>query len=191
MTPIELPEQAVVFISLHKNDVVNMIEDLQGSCFSHCGILKNGKVIHTGFTCEEIPFERFRELGRGGFCAFYTSGKDAAIWEAALRYRGQYYDEQYDSSDLETCYCSELVWRAMRDAGLPIPQPVAFNTLGGAPETLAFAKSYFYAVDERPVVTPKMLLPFLKLVKSYYPPIASFNRNGYASSLPGSPICVE
>ena len=102
------------------------IKELTKSDWSHMGIYfekPGGAVVveAIGTAHKEIPWSEWRGHGAGENYAVrrLKGGLDApavkALYEAATKYAGQPYDFKFAWSDDEI-YCSELVWKAFRDA---------------------------------------------------------------------------
>ncbi len=118
-------EGDVVFQSLPRGDLVDAIEGITNSPFSHCGVvMKNADgrwVVHEAIgVVRETPLHLWIVRGRGGRIDAWRwkemDGKDARLLLAALnRYSGRHYDYRYAPGDDEI-YCSELVYKAYRDA---------------------------------------------------------------------------
>jgi hypothetical protein len=118
-------EGDVVFQSLPHGDLVDAIEGVSGSPFSHCGVVVRGKdgewrVIEALGDVHETPLNAWLLRGRGmGVAVFrWRPGMmtDTAGFVAALRrYAGRPYDLRYRMDD-EAIYCSELVFKGYRDA---------------------------------------------------------------------------
>ncbi|MEN9361288.1 MAG: hypothetical protein RL095_2823 [Verrucomicrobiota bacterium] len=92
--------------------------------FSHCGLVLQGKegdwkVIEAIGPVQETPFEEWiaRDQGRFTACRLQSDRRASiAAWIASARkYLGRPYDIHYSLDD-EHIYCSELVWKAWRDA---------------------------------------------------------------------------
>ena len=130
--PAEYDPQAgdFVFQSLPHNPLIDAIEGSSGSPFSHCGIVKQRAVAHkySGSwvvieaigPVKETTLSWWIAQGRGsGYVVFRLrdplAKKVPAIIAAAERYEGRPYDIHYDMDD-EKIYCSELLYKAVRDA---------------------------------------------------------------------------
>lgn len=118
-------EGDVVFQSLPRGDLVDAIEGITNSPFSHCGVvMKNADgrwVVHEAIgVVRETPLYLWIVRGRGGRIDAWRwrefEGKDPAALRSALgKYSGRHYDYRYAPGDDEI-YCSELVHKAYRDA---------------------------------------------------------------------------
>jgi len=120
-------EGDVVFQSLPHGELVDAIEGVTHSPFSHCGVvLRNdaGKwvVIESIGTVHETPLFQWIFRGRGGSLeAYRLADKDAsfipAFKKALLGYSGYSYDFDYDMAHAKDCvYCSDLVFLAFKQA---------------------------------------------------------------------------
>ena len=126
-------EGDIVFQSFLRNPLTDAIEGCQGSPLSHCGIVApaRGKskkagapqwvVIEAVGPVKETPLASWIGRGRGKRVAIYRFNDDKlaasipAITAAARKYLGRPYDLRYRWDD-ESFYCSELVYKATRDA---------------------------------------------------------------------------
>jgi Permuted papain-like amidase enzyme, YaeF/YiiX, C92 family len=113
-----------VFQSLPHDPLVDAIEGSSGSPFSHCGIVKRSGgqwvVIEAIGPVKETTLSWWIAQGReGAFTACRLreplAQKIPAIISAAEKYEGRPYDIHYDMDD-EKIYCSELLYKAVRDA---------------------------------------------------------------------------
>lgn len=113
-----------LFQSLPHDRLIDTIEGSSGSPFSHCGIVKQceGKwcVIEAIGPVKETPLSEWIAQGRDDAFVAYRfraplAEKIPAIIAAAEKYEGRPYDIHYDLDD-EKIYCSELLWKATRDA---------------------------------------------------------------------------
>ena len=119
-----------VFQSLPHNPLIDAIEGSSGSPFSHCGIVKRcdeekahgnkWMVIEAIGPVKETQLAHWIAQGRGSaYVAFRLrdplAKKVPAIIAAAQKYEGRPYDIHYDMDD-EKIYCSELLYKAVRDA---------------------------------------------------------------------------
>lgn len=178
-----MPDAGIIFQSLHLNPAVALIENLQGSLYSHCGILLDGVVIHAGDPVQCIPLAEFLANGRyGGAYSIYTCGKDNELFAAAKRWLGIPYDHSYNENP-HTTYCSKLVVNALESIGLPFPEAVPFDTLAIKNREAELFFKFGRQVDTQPIVTPKMLLPYLRKIVCSYPPAAILNAHDYRGEI--------
>lgn len=115
-------EGDVVFQSLPHNDLVDAIEGITHSPYSHCGVvLRNDKgqwvVIESIFTVHETPLFAWEFRGRGGaFDAYRLDPKYTPLIpdfkKALLTYQGLPYDYDYDMTQKKSVYCSSLAYLA-------------------------------------------------------------------------------
>jgi hypothetical protein len=118
-------EGDVVFQSLPHGELVEAIEGITGSSFSHCGVVMKNKdgrwVVHEAIgVVRETPLYLWIVRGRRGRIDAWRwrgiEGREMAALRTALgRYVGRSYDFRYALEDDEI-YCSELVFKAYRDA---------------------------------------------------------------------------
>jgi hypothetical protein len=119
-----------VFQSLSHNPLIDAIEGSSGSPFSHCGIVKKRDVekaqgdkwmvIEAIGPVKETQLAHWIAQGRGSAYVVFRlrdplANKIPAILAAAEKYEGRPYDIHYDMDD-EKIYCSELLYKAVRDA---------------------------------------------------------------------------
>ena len=120
----EPQEGDIIFQSLPHGPVVWAIEGVTGSPYSHCGIVGSldGKWIvyeaYRGVTA--TPLKTFLLRGRGGGFAAYRLQVDyrkhiPETLKCCEKYLGRPYDIRYRMDD-EKIYCSELVFKAFREA---------------------------------------------------------------------------
>ena len=117
-------EGDVIFQSLPHGPVVWAIEGVTRSPYSHCGIVgrEDGQwIVYEAIGKVRItPLEAYLERGRGGGFAVYRlkdefAGHIPATLECCRTYLGRPYDIRYQLDD-EKIYCSELIYKAFRDA---------------------------------------------------------------------------
>jgi len=121
------PEEGdVVFQSLPHGDLVDAIEGITHSPYSHCGaVLRNDKgqwvVIESIFNVHKTPLFLWLFRGRGGnFAAYRLDAKYSPLIPEFKRdllfYEGQPYDYDYDMTASNGVYCSDLVYLAFDHA---------------------------------------------------------------------------
>lgn len=119
-----------VFQSLPHNPLIDAIEGSSGSPFSHCGIVKRGDVTKP-HDAEWVVIEAIGPVKETRLAHWIAQGRDSAyvayrlraplgekipaIITAAEKYKGRPYDIHYEMDD-EKIYCSELLYKAVRDA---------------------------------------------------------------------------
>jgi hypothetical protein len=117
-------EGDILFQSLSHSPLVDSIDGVTRSPYSHCGIVaKRG---HTWIVIEaigpvrEIPLKQWKAQGRKGkFWAYRLNAELAAkipdILKEARKFSGRPYDIHYRFDD-EHIYCSELIFKAAKKA---------------------------------------------------------------------------
>ena len=172
-------EGDVVFQSLPRNLLVNTIEGVTESSFSHCGIVaqRDGEwVVYEAFDgVEATPLSDFIFRGRGDGFAVYRLKLEhqkavPAMLASTRNMLGRPYDAR-DRMDDERIYCSELVYKAYREAtGKSLGKLVQFGDLRWQPFEAAIVQIEGGPVPvTRRMITPKdlALATQLKLVTSY------------------------
>ena len=141
----------VVFQALPKTiDLVIAIEGVTKSNYSHCGVVIKGedgnwRVFESIGVVGSIPLHRWVARGRGAkFAAFRLKPEPAANLPAFLdalpKYAGRPYDSRYRMDD-RFIYCSELVFKAYRDAtGEPLGKLVRLGDLNWRPHVATIRK---------------------------------------------------
>ena len=156
-----------LFQSLPHNRLIDAIEGSTGSPFSHCGIVvkKIGewKVIEAIGPVKETPLQQWLYQGRGdAFVAYRLRAPLQAqvpqIIAAAERYTGRPYDLHYDLDDARI-YCSELLWKATRDAtGVKLGKLQKVGELNWKPYEAVIRELENGALPlEREMITPRSL----------------------------------
>jgi hypothetical protein len=117
-------EGDIIFQSLPHVDLVDAIEGITGSPYSHCGVVakENGTwlVIESIFDVHETPLASWARRGRWGRFAVYRLKPEyrshiPEFIEELHAFLGLPYDYRYRMDD-ESIYCSELVWKAWKNA---------------------------------------------------------------------------
>jgi hypothetical protein len=117
-------EGDVIFQSLPHGPVVWAIEGVTDSPYSHCGIVgrEEGQwIVYEAIGRVRVtPLRDYLERGRGGGFAVYRLRDEftehvPATLERCRTYLGRPYDIRYRLDD-EKIYCSELIYKAFRDA---------------------------------------------------------------------------
>lgn len=158
----------VLFQSLPHAPLVDVIEAVTESQYSHCGIVERGLgdkffVLEAIGPTVETPLEEWTARGRNGGYAVYRldpkyADKIPAIMAAARKHLGKPYDVHYDFDD-QKIYCSELIFKGFRDAtGEPLGTVRKLGDLNWKPNE-AFIR---YIENgglplEREMITPKDL----------------------------------
>lgn len=117
-------EGDLIFQSIPLSPLVKAIEGATESPFSHCGIVtrQDGRwvVIEAYHGVETTPLREFIFRGRQqGFAVYRLNDnwqlKIPAMIQMAMQFLGRPYDVRYRWDD-EKIYCSELIYKAFRDA---------------------------------------------------------------------------
>jgi uncharacterized protein YycO len=117
-------EGDIAFQSLPHAALIDTIEGVTHSPFSHCGIFhqSNGQwvVIEAIGPVKETSLTAWKMQGRDGHFAVYRlkrayRDRIPAFIKAAQSYEGRPYDIHYDMDDA-AIYCSELIYKAFRTA---------------------------------------------------------------------------
>ncbi|HUU42937.1 MAG TPA: YiiX/YebB-like N1pC/P60 family cysteine hydrolase [Planctomycetota bacterium] len=120
------PEEGdVVFQSLPHMDLVDTIEGVTGSPYSHCGVVirENGEWLVAESIGEVRKTPLFGWIRRGRGCGRFAAyrlraehrGSIPRFIEALEPFMGRPYDTRYEMDD-DTLYCSELVYKAWKNA---------------------------------------------------------------------------
>jgi len=119
-------EGDIVFQSLPHGDLVDAIEGITHSPYSHCGVvLRDDKnrwvVIESIFNVHETLLFLWEFRGRGGdFTAYRLDSKYALLTpefkKDLLTFLGRPYDYNYDITDDRAAYCSSLAYLAFEKA---------------------------------------------------------------------------
>lgn len=154
----------LVFQSLPRNQLVDAIEGATQSPYSHCGIVvrtADGWVVLEALgKVRTTPL--FKWVRRGRHSKFYvyrveglTSEETSAFISSAKSHMGKPYDAHYDMDD-ETIYCSELIWKAYRQAmGKELGQLVSLGDLNWEP----FESCIRRIEGDSPPLDRKMITP--------------------------------
>jgi hypothetical protein len=160
-------EGDVIFQSLPRSPLVDAIEGATGSPYSHRGIVVLGggkaQVLEAFHQVHLTPLGEWIDRGRGDAFTVYRLREDrrSCIPEfvsAARGYLGRPYDLHYSMDD-EALYCSELVFKAFRDAtGEDLGEVVPLGELNWPPftETIERLEGGPVPVD-RKMITPRAL----------------------------------
>ena len=114
----------LVFQSSPRGPLINAIEGATQSPYSHCGIVPRRDeawvVVEAVEPVKETPLAQWIARGRqAGFAVYRFEEKYAdklpVMIAAARRHLGKPYDMRYDFDD-EKLYCSELIYKAFREA---------------------------------------------------------------------------
>ncbi len=158
-------EGDILFQSLPHSPLVDAIEGASGSPYSHCGIVADDDgrwvVLEAYRNVEVTPLREFIFRGRGQGFAVYRLRTDQrhhipATIANAKSYLGRPYDSRYRMDD-ERIYCSELIYKAYRDAtGQPLGPLVTLGELSWQPyeQTITDFERGPAPLD-REMITPK------------------------------------
>lgn len=118
-------EGDVFFQSFPHSPLTDTIEGVTESPLSHCGLLHQSAegwvILEAVEPVRETPLAGWVRRGRDGRVQVFRlkapyRGKIPGMIAAAQAYLGRPYDIRYQLDD-EKIYCSELVYKAFRDAG--------------------------------------------------------------------------
>lgn len=172
-------EGDVLFQSLPHGELVDAIEGITNSEWSHCGVvMRKGSswvVVEAIGQVRETPLHLWVPRGRGGrFVAYRANGivesDHSGLRKTLAHFIGRPYDFRYAPGDSEI-YCSELVFKAYRDAygkELGVWQPL--GDLNWRP-----FESYIRKMEagglplSRPMITPVALTKSRHLNRVYPP----------------------
>lgn len=161
-------EGDVIFQSLPHGPVVWAIEGVTKSPYSHCGIV--GKrddrwVVYEAIGSVRVtPLTEFLWRGRGGGFAVYRLRDEhrhhiPETLRCCEKYLGRPYDIRYRLDD-EKIYCSELVYKAFRDAtdGQQLGDLVKFGEMNWGPYEVLIKQIEGGPVPvDREMITPRDL----------------------------------
>ncbi len=172
----DIREGDILFQSLPHSDLVDAIEGMTGSPYSHCGIVerKDGDwyVVEAIGPVRETGLSQWIEQGRGGRFSAYRLRDDLAaqsrrIIECALAYLGRPYDVHYDFDDSKI-YCSELVYKAVKHAtGVELGRIQRIGDLNWKPYEIYMLSIENPIPMDRELITPKALSEAPELKKVY------------------------
>jgi hypothetical protein len=157
----------IVFQSSNRCDLVEAIEGITESKYSHCGVvvIRNGNpfVIEAVGPVSEITLERFTQRGRTRTIDVYRlkgsyRSKIPQFVEALRPYLGRPYDFRYRMDD-ERIYCSELVYKAFRKTyGESLGKPKKLKDMNWKPFVATIKKYEKGPVPlDRPIISPRAI----------------------------------
>ena len=167
----------IVFQSLPKGDLVNIIEGVTHSPFSHCGVVikKNDKwmVNEAIGTVHSTPLYLWILRGRGSKLAVFKLKQQFSKYipdfiKALDKYQDKPYDINYDMDD-EHIYCSELIYKAFNDSSqIKLGKLYTLGELDWKPykENIEFIEGGAVPTN-RIMITPKHLSEAVQLEKVY------------------------
>jgi hypothetical protein len=160
-------EGDILFQSLPHSRLVDAIEGVSGSPYSHCGIVakENGVwVVYEAFRNVEVtPLRQFEFRGRNQrFVAYRLKAEHQQYVPATIKntktYLGRPYDVRYRMDD-ERIYCSELIYKAyLGSSGQQLGRLVRLGDLNWRPyaDTIQHFEKGPVPVD-REMITPNDL----------------------------------
>jgi len=167
----------IVFQSLPKCDLVNIIEGVTHSPFSHCGVVikenDNWVVNEAIGDVHSIPLYLWILRGRSSAIEVFRLKKSYSklipeFIKALNKYQGKPYDFSYKMDD-EYIYCSELVFKAFKDSSkIELGKLYTLGELDWKPyknniETIEFGP----VPTDRVMITPRHLSEAGELEKVY------------------------
>ncbi len=172
----DIREGDILFQSLPHCDLVDAIEGMTGSSYSHCGIVerKGGAwyVIEAIGPVKETDLGEWIERGRAGRFSAYRLRDDLAarsgrIIACALGYLGRPYDVHYEFDDSKI-YCSELTYKAVEQAtGVKLGRKQRIGDLNWKPYEIYMLSIENPIPMERELITPRALSEAPELKKVY------------------------
>lgn len=171
-------EGDIVFQSLPRGPLVEAIEGITQSPYSHCGVVMRDEdghwVVHEAIgLVRRTPLHLWIVRGRGARIDAWRwtdlePHKSPALLASLDRFAGRPYDYRYAPGDTEI-YCSELVYKAYRDAfGIEFGTWQTLGELDWRPHE-AFIREMESGPPplDRPMITPVALTRDAKLTKVY------------------------
>lgn len=158
-------EGDILFQSLPRSRLVNAIEGVSESPFSHCGIAAKQKgkwVVYEAFrNVEATPLKEFIFRGRNqGFAVYRFKGDYKKYIPATLEHTRTYFGRPYDMRyrmDDDRIYCTELIYKAYRESsGQQLGKLVRLGDLNWRPfeDTIKHFENGPVPLD-REMITPK------------------------------------
>jgi len=172
----DVREGDILFQSLPHGPLVDTIEGVSHSPYSHCGIVAGGEgrwlVIEAIGPVRETPISRWIAHGRGEWFVAYRMNSDLSakipeILTEARKYLGRPYDIHYRFDD-ERIYCSELIFKAVKTAtGCRLGEVQRLGDLDWRPYA-NFIRSIEGEVPlDREMITPESLSRAKELTQVY------------------------
>lgn len=158
-------EGDVIFQSLPHGPVVWAIEGVTRSPYSHCGIVAKSDdqwIVYEAYRgVSATPLKAFLARGRGGGFVVYRLRDEyrehiPQTLACCQTYLGRPYDIRYQLDD-EKIYCSELIYKAYRDAtdGKPLGELMKFGDMNWQPYELLIEQIEGGEVPvDREMITP-------------------------------------
>lgn len=173
-----MQEGDLLFQSLPHAPLVDAIEGVSLSPFSHCGLLArsegNWVVIEAIGPVRETPLTEWIGRGRGTrFSAYRLNPTLApqipAIIKTARTYLGRPYDVHYKFDD-ERIYCSELIYKSVKaTTGQGLGRVEKLGDLNWKPHEAFIRSIEGYVPLEREMITPQALSEAPELTQVYGP----------------------
>jgi hypothetical protein len=169
-------EGDILFQPLPHGALVDAIEGVSLSIYSHCGIVERKGdqwyVLEAIGPVTETPLGDWIARGRSGyFDAFRLKDelqpKIPAILAAGRTYLGRPYDKHYSFDD-ERIYCSELVFKAVKAAtGVALGKVERLGELNWQPHEAFIRSIEGYVPKDREMITPQSLSEAKELTHVY------------------------
>lgn len=169
-------EGDILFQPLPHGGLVDAIEGVSLSIYSHCGIVvRDGGewyVLEAIGPVRTTPLGDWIRRGRGGYFDAYRldsalQPKIPAILASARTYLGRPYDKHYDFDD-QRIYCSELVFKAVRTAtGVSLGKVERLGDLNWEPHAAFIRSIEGYVPKNREMITPRSLSAAKELTLVY------------------------
>lgn len=172
-----LPQEGdIVFQSLPQTPLVRAIEGVTLSRYSHCGIVaRDGRswvVIEAIGPVKETPLSDWIGRGRAKMVDVYRMEAELApkipeIIRRARAYAGRPYDIRYRFDD-ERIYCSELIYKAVKQAtGIEMGKVERLGDLNWQEHEAYIRSIEGYVPLDREMITPKALSQAKQLTHVY------------------------
>ncbi len=169
-------EGDLLFQPLPHGALVDAIEGVSFSIYSHCGIVerKDGAwyVLEAIGPVKETPLDDWIRRGRGGYFDAFRLKPELqpqipAILAAARTYLGRPYDKHYAFDD-ERIYCSELLFKAAKTAtGVALGKVQRLGELNWEPHEAFIRSIEGYVPKDREMITPQALSEAKELTLVY------------------------
>ncbi|HLP07824.1 MAG TPA: YiiX/YebB-like N1pC/P60 family cysteine hydrolase [Opitutaceae bacterium] len=166
--PRDYPVQEgdILFQPLPHGALVDAIEGVSTSIYSHCGIVerKNGEwyVLEAIGPVQETRLGEWIRRGRGDYFDAYRlkaglRPQIPSILAAGRTYLGRPYDIRYEFDD-ERIYCSELIFKAVKSAtGVSLGKVQRLGDLNWQPHEAFIRSIESYVPTSREMITPQSL----------------------------------
>jgi hypothetical protein len=171
-----IQEGDILFQSLPHGPLVDAIEGMSASPYSHCGLVErrghSWYVVEAIGPVKETPLGRWIDRGRLGHVAAYRLRSDLAeqspkIIARARRYLGRPYDIHYEFDDAKI-YCSELVYKAVAQAtGVRLGKTQRLGDLNWRPFGALIVSIEDPIPLDREMITPRALAEAPELTRVF------------------------